>query len=63
MPLFLVKMIEKPNSRESRGQPLGPLRRLSHDTQTVSSIVCWGARMVIGDARPEIPSITEDMVP
>jgi len=63
MPLFLVKLIEKLNGRESRGQPLSPLRRLSHDTQSVSRIVCRSARMVIGDACPEIPSIMEDMVP
>ena len=61
MPLFFAEVIEKPNGVKTRGKPIGPLRRLLHDTHSVSGIVLQGSRMIIGHARPEISSIMEDM--
>lgn len=63
MLLWLAAVIEKPHRVETRGQPLGPLRRLPRKTPSVSRIVCRGAGVVIGDARPEISFIIEDMMP
>ena len=63
MPLSLAEIIDKPNGRKSRGDPLGPLRRFAHHTGSIAGISCRGARMVIGDARPEIPLIIEDVLP
>mgnify|MGYP001602258242 CR=1 FL=1 len=42
MPLLLAAVIGKPNGVETRGQPIGPLRRLPHETPSVSGIVCRG---------------------
>lgn len=63
MPLWPAESLGKPNGRKSRGEPIGPLRRFAHHTGSIAGISCRGARMVIGDARPEIPLIIEDVLP